>query len=317
MLNYLRLMRPADWVKNVFILPAFIFTVPALVAADTIDLAPTMAMATVWTIVAFSLLASGVYAVNDAIDHERDRLHPVKKRRPIASGAVTPRAGVVLAIVLACAGMAVGWVVSRSVGMCLVMYVLLQLLYNLGLKRVVVVDAVVLALGFSLRSAAGAFAIGVAVSTWLLGLVFFLTLYLAFIKRQCDRTTAIEANASWTSPAGYDDPLELNWLLSLSGVTVVLSWILYALSSHAEAVFGVRAAGFAMLTPLVLITVHRFYRRSHQGRSDSPLAAFLEDRVTAVCFVLFVAGMAACLYAPWVEIALAKLIYLGPQSFGL
>lgn len=316
MLNYLRLMRPADWVKNVFILPAFIFTVPALIEADAVDLVPSMARATFLTIVAFSLLASGVYAINDAIDHERDRLHPVKKRRPIASGAITPRSGVVLAAVLACAGMAVGWSVSRSVGMCLVMYVLLQLFYNLGLKRVVVVDAVVLALGFSLRAAAGAFAIGVAVSAWLLMLVFFLTLYLAFIKRQCDLSTAAAANASWKSPAGYDNPLELNWLLSLSGVIVVLSWILYALSTHAEAMFGVRAAGFAMLTPLVLITVHRFYRRSNQGRSDSPLAAFLEDRVITVCFLLFVAGIVACLYMPWVETALSKLIYLEPQSFG-
>lgn len=303
-------MRPADWAKNVFILPAFVFTLPALMKAEATADIPALAIATLWTIVAFSLVSSGVYSINDAIDYERDRKHPVKRRRPIATGDILPPAGFVFGLVLMAVGLGVGWrMVNLPVGICLASYLVLQVLYNGGLKRLIVVDASILAIGFCIRAAAGAFAIERPVSVWLLGLVFFLTLYLAFTKRRSDLATATAGESNWTSPAGYDDPLELNWLLSLSGVTVVLSWILYALSPHAEHMFGVRAAGFAILTPLVLIAVHRFYRRAQRGMSDSPLAAFLEDRVTAICFILFAIGMAACLYVPWVADGLARLIF--------
>ena len=120
-----------------------------------------------------------------------------------------------------------------------------------------------------MRATVGAFAIDRTVSTWLLGCVFFLTLYLAFIKRMCDLAAARPADTDWTSPAGYDDRFELNWLLGLSGVTVVLCWVLYTLSPHAESLFGIRAAGLALLTPFVVITVHRFYRRANEGARQS------------------------------------------------
>lgn len=317
LLNYLRLMRPADWVKNVFILPAIVFTIPALIASQQSDQIPSKIVATIWTIIAFSLLSSAVYSVNDSLDYTHDRLHPVKRRRPIAAGLISPGAGFVFGVVLAIIGIFIGFMVNTSVGVCLVAYVILQVIYNAGFKKLVVIDAVILAIGFAIRAGSGAFAIVVPVSMWLLGLVFFLTIYLAFIKRRCDLATAGAANANWKSPAGYDDPLELNWLLSLSGVSVLLSWVLYTLSPHAQAIFGIRAAGFAMLTPLVLIVVHRFYRRSQLGKSESPLAAFLEDRIIAVCMVLFILGILASLYVPWVETGLSNLIYVdgpGQQS---
>jgi decaprenyl-phosphate phosphoribosyltransferase len=174
---------------------------------------------------------------------------------------------------------------------------------------VAIVDAVVLATGFAMRATVGAFAIDRPVSTWLLGCVFFLTLYLAFIKRMCDLAAAKAADTGWTSPAGYDDRFELNWLLGMSGVTVVLCWVLYALSPHAASLFGIRASGLALLTPFVVITVHRFYRRANLGERDSPLAAIREDAVISVSLALFVAGLFACLYVPGAEDLLARLIY--------
>ena len=319
LLNYLRLMRPADWVKNIFILPAIVFSIPALISSGETERIPSMILATVWTVISFSLLSSAVYSVNDSIDYERDKLHPVKRRRPIAAGLIAPRSALIFGILLGILSLCLGFMMTnKSVGVCLITYIILQLIYNCGFKRLVVVDASLLAIGFSLRAGAGAFAIRTdGVSVWLLGLVFFITLYLAFIKRRCDLATAGAANANWTSPAGYDNPLELNWLLSLSGVSVVLSWVLYSLSPHAQAVFGIRAVGFAILTPLVLIVVHRFYQRSQRGKSESPLAAFLEDRVIAVCMLLFVIGVLVSLYVPWVETSLLRLIYVdgtGPAS---
>lgn len=307
--DFLRLMRPHDWLKNIFILPALIFSLPALPEADRGPVFWSWMADTSMVIIAFSLLASGFYAINDAIDVERDRLHPRKRQRPIAAGRVSPKAGIRFGVVLVALGLAGGFLVDNAVGGVLSGYLILQILYNGGLKRVAIVDAVVLATGFAMRATVGAFAIDRPVSTWLLGCVFFLTLYLAFIKRMCDLAAAKAENSDWTSPAGYDDRFELNWLLGMSGVTVVLCWVLYTLSPHAVSLFGIRASGLALLTPFVVIVVHRFYRRANEGERDSPVAALREDRVISIAMTLFLAGLFACLYAPGAAELLGRLIY--------
>ena len=308
-LDFFKLMRPQDWVKSIFILPAIIFSIPSLGPAERASVLPGWMLATFLTIVGFSILASGFYAVNDSLDVELDRQHPRKSHRPIAAGRITPATGFRFGLVLIVLGTLIGFYVDRAVGGVMVAYLILQLLYNAGLKRIAIVDAVVLATGFGMRATVGAFAIDRPVSTWLLGCVFFLTLYLAFIKRMCDLAAAREVTADWKSPAGYEDRFELNWLLGMSGVTVVLSWVLYGLSSHAVSLFEGRAAGFALLTPFVLIVVHRFYRRANQGERDSPLAAMREDPVILTSLFLFIAGLLTCLYMPGVEDFLSRLIY--------
>ena len=314
LMNYIRLMRPADWTKNVFILPAILFTASSLIASNQLDELYTKIMPTVWAIVAFSLLSSGFYAINDSLDYLSDRTHPVKCRRPIASGAISPLGGRIFGLVLAAIGIIIGFCINPDVGYALLTYFALQTCYNLGLKRIVVVDAVALAIGFSIRAAVGAFAIGVPVSMWLLGLVFFATLYLAFIKRKCDLESARAVDSSWSPSAGYGDPLELNWLLGLSGVTIILSWILYALSPHAQQLFGVKASGFAMLTPFVIIVVHRFYHRAQHGRSDSPLSSFIDDKVMAAGMLFFASGLGMFLFVPSVSDWLSRLIFAGAPS---
>ena len=308
-IDFLKLMRPQDWVKSIFILPAIIFSIPGLDPAERASVLPEWMSATALTVIGFSLLASGFYAINDALDVKLDRRHPRKCHRPIAAGRITPAAGVRFGLILVIIGTLIGFYVDRAVGGVMVAYLILQFLYNVGLKRIAIVDAVVLATGFGMRATVGAFAIDRPVSTWLLGCVFFLTLYLAFIKRMSDLAAAREASAAWKSPAGYEDRFELNWLLGMSGVTVVLSWVLYGLSSHAVSLFEGRAAGFALLTPFVLIVVHRFYRRANRGERDSPLMAMREDPVILASLFLFIAGLLACLYVPAVEDLLARLIY--------
>ena len=308
-IDYFKLMRPQDWVKSIFILPAIIFSIPGLDSVERASVLPGWFFATILTILGFSLLASGFYAINDALDVELDRRHPRKCKRPIAAGRITPAAGSRFGLILIVLGIAIGFFVDPAVGGVMVAYLILQFLYNAGFKRVAIIDAVVLATGFGMRATVGAFAIDRPVSTWLLGCVFFLTLYLAFIKRMCDLAAAREAGTDWKSPAGYEDRFELNWLLGMSGVTVVLSWVLYGLSSHAVSLFEGRAAGFALLTPFVLIVVHRFYRRANQGERDSPLAAMREDRVILASLFLFTAGLLACLYVPAVEDLLSRLIF--------
>ncbi|MFO0828689.1 MAG: UbiA prenyltransferase family protein [Phycisphaerales bacterium] len=318
MANWLRLIRPGDWTKNVFVLLAIVFWLPnnlsTVLKPGAIPSLGSILLSTGFAFLAFCAAASGFYCINDAIDAPRDRLHPVKKFRPVASGAIPPRTAFASGAGLIVFGIAMGFAASIGAGGCLVAYAVLQALYNLKLKRVIFVDVVTLALGFSLRAACGALAIDVQVSPWLIACVFALTLYLGFIKRLCDLASARRVNDSaWRSSAGYDNPFELNWLLGVSATLSVLMYLLYTLSSHAQRIFGVRATGLAMLTPLVLVVIHRFFRRANEGMSDSPLDALLEDRTVAVAILLFAVGAVVSLYVPQVAWALGQLFTVEPK----
>lgn len=314
MQHWIRLFRPGDWTKNVFVLVPLVFWLPNRLGSATSESLLAVAGQSALAFLAFCAAASGFYAVNDALDAQRDRLHPVKRRRPVASGAIAPRAAAGAGLGLIALGIALGALATPATGLVLVAYALLQALYNLGLKRVIFVDVATLAIGFSLRAAAGALAIEVRISPWLLACVFSLTLYLGFIKRLCDLASARrDERSEWRSPAGYDNPFELNWLLGMSGTLTVLMYMLYTLSSHAQGIFGVRAVGLALLTPLVLVVVHRFFRRANEGMSDSPLAALLEDRAVAAAIGLWIVGALASLYSPAVAGVLSDLFLVDPS----
>lgn len=309
----LKLLRPGDWTKNVFVLPAFIFALPKLLAEDsTSERLIILGIDTMVAFVCFCLIASGFYCLNDVLDREKDRLHPVKRRRPVASGAVTPNAAVATGLALIATSLGLGFAMRPEFAAVLVAYAVLQVFYNAGLKRVLFVDVVGLALGFALRAVGGAVAVEVPISAWLLLCVFFLCLYLGFIKRLCDLSTAAaEGKSDWRSPAGYDDRIELNWLLGLSSVLAIVTYLMYALSEHAWVQFGSRATGFALLSPLVMIAVHRFYRRASRGLSDSPLSALREDRAVLASVTLFAVGTLVILFVPQVQTALDMIFVAG------
>ena len=233
----------------------------------------------------------------------------MKRKRPVAAGLIGPRSAAFFGVVLVGSGLIIGAAVNVALGSLLVVYLLLQVGYNLGLKRVIFVDVVIVAVGFAIRAAGGALAIEVQISIWLLLCVFFLCLYLGFIKRLCDIASAEAGGATdWRSPAGYDSRSELNWLLGVSAVLAIVTYLMYATSAHVGHLFGPRSLGFAVLSPLVLITVHRFYRRASQGTSDSPLSALREDRAVAVSVLLFVAGVIAMLYVPALDEVFRSLL---------
>ena len=306
-----RLMRPGDWVKNVFVLPA-----PVAAGAAAAQLDPAAVTHTAVAFAAFCLVASGFYAINDVADAESDRRHPVKRHRPVASGAVRPGVALVLGAVLVAGGLGLGFALNARLGWVLAAYAALQAAYNVRLKRALFVDVVAIAIGFGLRAAAGAVAIDVRVSVWLILCVFFLCLYLAFIKRLCDISSAeAKGTADWQPPAGYDRA-ELNWLLAISAVMAVMTYVVYALSEHARSIFGDRTIAFALMTPLVLIAIHRFYRRANVGASDSPMAILLEDRAVLASVGLFALGTLATFYVPLVE-QIIERIFADGQALGV
>jgi len=296
--DILRLARPGDWTKNSFVLLAFVFWAANAVRTQTAEEVWAKGGAVVLAFVAFCLVASGFYAINDAIDAAKDRGHPVKARRPVASGAVTVTQAVGLGCTLIAGALAVGFTTDEGLGWAVALYGFLQVLYNLGLKRIAFVDVTTIAAGFALRAAAGALAIDVQISVWLVLCVFFLCLYLGFIKRMCDLVAAERAGSRWSSSAGYRGREELQWLLGVSAVVTTLMYLSYTLSAHTWALYGPRAYGLAMLTPVVLLAIHRFWRRANDGSSDSPLDALRNDRVVLGSIVLFFALLGVVMFVP-------------------
>lgn len=315
---YLRLMRPGDWTKNVFVLPALVFSVPQWLRdpSTSSDQVVSAIAATCAAFFAFCLISSGFYAINDARDAGSDRAHPVKRTRPVASGRITPQAATTFGVICTVAALALGFVINAETGVVLASYAALQIAYNIRLKRVLFVDTIAVAIGFALRAACGAVAIDVQVSVWLVLCVFFLCLFLGFVKRLCDMAAAERAGAAdWHSPAGYESRAELHWLLGISAVLAVMTFLMYSLSEHTWSIFGVRALGFALLTPFVLIALFRFFRRADAGLSVSPLEAVLHDRAILAAVVLFSAGVFATLYAPRVD-ELLEAVFLIPFGEG-
>ena len=306
----LKLLRPGDWAKNAFVLVPVVFWMAGDPAGR--EDVPGHLLKALLAVISFSMVGSGFYAVNDALDAEEDRKHPVKRRRPVASGRVRPSTAVAIGVLLIAASLVVAWWVRPSVLTVIVIYVALQVAYNARLKRVRLVDVVTVASGFVLRAIAGALAVGIAVSTWLVVVVFALTLFLGFVKRLGDLRAAELAAArgevtGWKPRAGYDSAEDLNGLLAVTGSVSMMSYLVYSLSDHARGIFGVRATGFALLAPLVLVVIHRLYLRANSGRADSPVAAVVADRSARLATVLFVVGVLAVLYWPPVAEAIGSV----------
>lgn len=299
----LRLLRPKDWVKNAFVLVPPVFWLAGQGRGAAAEEVQALLVGTALAVGAFCLAGSGFYAINDALDAEEDRQHPVKRKRPVAAGQVTPRTAMTLGAVLLAAAAGVAALAGNGVLAVIVMYLALQAAYNIRLKRVLFVDVATVATGFVLRAVAGACVLSAPVSVWLVVVVFTLTLFLGFVKRLADLRVAERAREAgeritWKPRAGYESDNELNWLLALTGTCTVLAYLMYALSSHARDIFGARAVGFALLTPFVLVVIHRLYSRANKGLSENPVEVLKEDRSAATAAALFIAGVLVFLYWP-------------------
>jgi 4-hydroxybenzoate polyprenyltransferase len=316
--SLLELMRPWEWVKNVFVLPALIFALPTLLQEPDRPIIGLL-VATAGAFAAFSLVASGFYCINDALDAGQDALHPTKCKRPIASGLVTPATGYALGAGLVVLSLLLAALVNPGLLAIIGGYGVLQILYNAELKRIPLVDVLAVATGFALRGAAGAVAIRIQISIWLVLCILFLCLFLGFTKRLSDlrAAEAVEGGgARWRSPAGYQDRAELEWLLGISTVLALMMFMMYSLSTHAREIFGVRAMGFTLLSPLILVAMYRLYRRARQGASDSILAALRADRGVRWAVGLFGAGTLVTLYVPFVERVLASVFLFSRTGGG-
>lgn len=289
-LDLIKLARPKQWSKSVFVLIGPLYGYAAGQSIDWRSVA--------FAIVAFALASSGCYIINDIRDAEADRAHPRKRHRPIASGSVSPNAGMVVSILLfALAGVAATFGVSPAVALptCLwlIFYVLNVTLYSIGLKRVVVLDVISLASGFVLRVLAGCAAAGVEPSTWLLNSTLFVSMFLAFGKRLGERRTmGADVSAVRAVQSAYTDDL-LRMVVVVTGVACLVTYAGYVQAQaerYTSHVFG--TWGFNLLWMTVLPATYGLLRcivQVERGIYDDPTELASKDRPFQAAVAIFAA----------------------------
>ena len=289
---WLRLLRPEQWTKNALVAVAFFFAYcdpsqglrgngwrPFLAAFAAMAL--------------FTMLSSGVYAFNDLRDRVRDRLHPVKRLRPVASGEISPRAALAVAICLALGSVAIAAFISIPLAVVLLAYAMLQLLYTLKLKRLPLVDVFVIAFGFVLRAVAGVAVVNARISPWLLLCTFLLALFLALCKRRQEKATR-RTEEQRPSIRSYDIPL-LDSLISVAAAATIISYSLYTLSAETAGRFGTPLLWLTV--PVVVFGVFRYMHLVHtSGEGERPERVLLTDKGIIATVVIYAAVSAAVLF---------------------
>jgi 4-hydroxybenzoate polyprenyltransferase len=277
-LALLELMRPRQWVKNGFVLMGLLFGHVSR-NATVID--------ALWATFAFCLASSAVYAFNDARDAAQDRSHPDKRRRPVARGAVSHGEALVLSVAAGTLALTIAACVSRWAAAIVAVYLALSAAYTLGLKRVPVLDVVIIAAGFMLRLLAGTLGIGIEPSNWLLACGFLLTLFLGFGKRRAEiGRLAEDAGRHRTVLEAYSAGF-LDKAIMLCAVGMTAAYAAYTLAADTARLHG----GSLVLTlPWVLLgTIRYLLRLRLRGGGGDPAEELLRDPVLAVATLGWIA----------------------------
>jgi 4-hydroxybenzoate polyprenyltransferase len=275
-----RALRPRHWLKNGFV------AAPAVFAGHAFDL-PVM-LRVFWVVAGFCLASSAGYLVNDVLDRDADRADPVKSNRPVASGEMTVPAALGLAAALLVAALALVLPQGAPTTIALAAYLSLTLLYSLFFKTVPLLEAMVLAAGFLIRLVAGALAISVDISHWLLICGFLLALLLAFGKRVPE--AAHPASRTPRYPASFQH----DTVTMLAGVTLV-AYTLYTVAPDTTAKIGSNA--LLLTVPLVLFGILRYLLLLHREGAQDPTATLLADRPLLVTVVLWIGLAGAIVYS--------------------
>jgi 4-hydroxybenzoate polyprenyltransferase len=268
----LRVLRPQQWVKNLLVFVPILLdhrlTQPDVVARGTMAFA------------AFCLAASGGYVLNDILDLEADRSHPTKRYRPFASSALSPRVGYVLAPLLIATSLIIGSMLAAPGFLALLLlYLVLTAAYSAYLKRIVVLDVLLLAGLYTLRVLAGITASGVRFSTWFLAFSTFLFLSLAFLKRHGEFSALTAGTAPGTRRRGYVSQ-DLEWLRTMGAASGYLAVLVLALYLNSDEVVKLyrKPAMLFLACPLLLFWISRMWLLAYRGQIDEdPIVASARD----------------------------------------
>jgi len=283
-------LRPQQWTKNLIVFAALLFG---------LQLSNPRAVATATAaFVVFCALSGTVYLLNDVADRESDRRHPLKRHRPIASGAISPTAALVAAGLLGGAALAASFLVGRGFGIVAAIYLLLLAIYSGPIKHVVILDVLTIALGFVLRAVGGAVAIAVPISHWLLVCTILLALFLALSKRRHELVLLANDAVSHRRILQEYSPYLLDQMIGVVTASTLMGYALYTVSPETIEKFG--SDRLLLTFPFPIYGIFRYLYLVHQKQGGgSPAEMLLNDRPLLLCVALWSVAVVVILYQPF------------------
>jgi 4-hydroxybenzoate polyprenyltransferase len=282
-------LRPSQWTKNLIIFAGLIFGQRLLDPGAVAHSAAAFAI--------FCALSGVVYLINDVADREADRRHPLKRYRPIASGAVPVAVAIGAAAILGATSLAAAYWLRPMFALVAAMYVTLLAMYSGPLKHVVIIDVLTIAIGFVLRAVAGAVAIDVPISHWLLILTILLALFLALSKRRHELVLLADGATRHRRILEEYSPYLLDQMIAVVTASTLISYAFYTVSPETVEKFHTDYLGLTL--PFPLYGIFRYLYLVHQKEGGgSPAEMLLNDRPLLVCVALWAMATAAIIYAP-------------------
>ncbi len=295
--DYLKLMRPEQWIKNVFVI------VPLIFSKNLFNI--SLFSGSLLTFISFCFAASSIYVINDIADRDLDKIHPVKKNRPIAAGTVTIFEGWIIAATLVCMSFILMFLgnVHLAAMIPIILYIIINLLYSFGLKKIVLIDVFVIAAGFILRIIAGGYAIDVKISSWLIMTTLFISIFLGIAKRRSEFVQInngldkikLEAGHSTRNVLEEYDLSLIDQILSISAASVIIAYALYTVSERTLQAFHTEALIFT--TVFVVYGIFRYLYLIHKpGLGENPTSALIRDMPMVINIILFMVSVVAIIY---------------------
>lgn len=280
-------LRPSQWTKNLLIFAGLMFG-QRLTDPRSVLLAGE-------AFVIFCALSGVVYLINDIADREADAKHPVKRKRPIASGDLPVQVAAIAALLLGGAALAAAYWIRPLFGVLATVYLALLGVYSGPLKHVVIVDVLTIAIGFVLRAAAGAVAIDVAISHWLYVMTILLALFLALSKRRHELVLLSTGATGHRRILQEYSPYLLDQMIAVVTASTIVTYAVYTVSPETVQKFGTDYLGLTL--PFPLYGIFRYLYLVHQKEGGgSPSEMLLTDRPLLVCIALWGAAVAVIIY---------------------
>jgi 4-hydroxybenzoate polyprenyltransferase len=287
--NILISLRPGQWGKNLLVFAGLLF---GLRLFDATAVGRACAAFGI-----FCLLSGVVYLINDIADRDTDRRHPHKARRPIASGALSVATATTSAIVLGIVALAGAFALGPRFFVVASFYVALLTLYSVALKHIVIIDVLTIAVGFVLRAVAGAVAVDVDISHWLLVCTILLALFISLAKRRHELTLLTDGAVGHRPILGEYTPYLLDQMIAVVTASTLIAYVFYTISPETELKFGTQWLGLTV--PFPLYGIFRYLYLVHQREGGgSPSDLLLTDRPLLVCVTLWALSVVLIIYHP-------------------